>query len=480
MSNRFARMSMRPARTESSNWFVFPLLAALLCLVACIYAMVVIPTGADRVLFALILVTPAIFFLRTSPSHLVDLFIAVVVVNREIRRLLDWGSDAYDKTPLLSITPFVIAVVMLCYVLPRWRGLPQSARRGGMMIAFALLISLVLGLGNGAAVIYSLGEYATPLIVLFFAISCRPSEATATRWMTVLLAFGALTAAYGIVQWVVVPQWDAEWDIWSTMSSSMGAPVPYGMSICSTLESRGPAAMFFATVAAIAIGVPKFRKRAGIPIGVLCIFALLLTQARTGVIYLALTLLCCAVFRFKRGGWQLIALLIAISFVMTAALALTPQGQRLSDRVATLGATQNDGSARVREGIAQQGVSLVASHPFGFGLGSGGNSTLLGTSSETAIGDNGYLELLSTLGIRPALSLFKSDGVLDSFALLGTAMVCALVPALMVANMLTGCHAAYCWLLLAPRLARCHNGVSEKRMRRPLIVSRPPAVLVSP
>jgi O-antigen ligase len=113
-------------------------------------------------------------------------------------------------------------------------------------------------------------------------------------------------------------------------------------------------------------------------------------------------------------------------------------------------------------------MAVVLLHPLGLGLGSGGNGTRLDpTASAGAVGDNGYLELLSTLGlvqtllfvgglfvtIRPGLVLPGRGTSGDPYATLGTAMVFTLIPTMMVADSLAGAHASYMWLLLANAIA---------------------------
>jgi O-antigen ligase len=260
----------------------------------------------------------------------------------------------------------------------------------------------------------------------------------------------------------------------------MGAPLPYQLGICSTLESRGPAALFLAVVAAVMILLPRTRRIWGWPGLVAVIAAMLLTQARTALGYLVVAVLIGAILAQRWGGrGRRFQLNVLISIVIafgggTKLIARFDDDQRITNRLATLNDISKDGSFQGRVRIAQEGSLSVLTHPLGFGLG-GGNAVRLnnvggdvGDAVDTSgvVGDNGYLELFSQLGL-PGGSLYIVGLALlirhlrsrirdigppwrEGAAIAGIALLVAVVPGLLIFNMLAGAHASYMWMFISP------------------------------
>jgi O-antigen ligase len=93
-----------------------------------------------------------------------------------------------------------------------------------------------------------------------------------------------------------------------------------------------------------------------------------------------------------------------------------PNADRINARLATLGDIKEDGSFQGRVGpIASGGLKLAISNPVGYGIGSSGLGGRLNTGSvwnnNVVTGDNGYLEVLTSLGLPGGL-LFAAGFVL--------------------------------------------------------------------
>jgi O-antigen ligase len=440
------------------------------CLLVGLYAANARPGAVDRVALAAALVAVAAALAASASPLLVDYMLVVVAINRELRRLLDWGEGVYDPTPLLSLVPLATAGLMGLAVAGRWHQLTPVVRRAGKFLLGAMAYGFAVGVvRQGVPALFAAADWVTPLIVLYYGLMLRPSAATVRRWMTVLGTLGVLLGAYGIYQWTDPPPWDAAWVIWSSMYS-MGEPLPYQLSICSTLESRGPAAYFFAVTTAALTALPTLRRGGGAVFAIVPAVALLLTQARTGLIMLVLTLLAAAVFGRRGGGGAKIILALVVAGGITAGvLARQEQSTVIFNRVGTLANVGNDGSANGRVDIARYGVLTVLSNPAGFGFGSGGTALKMAAKpgEGDAVGDNGYLEILSTLGL-PGTALYAVGlGMLVQLAVrnkrlataaeptthLGLGMLIALVPTLVIGNALTSAHAAYVWIFLSRHLA---------------------------
>jgi putative inorganic carbon (hco3(-)) transporter len=84
-----------------------------------------------------------------------------------------------------------------------------------------------------------------------------------------------------------------------------------------------------------------------------------------------------------------------------------PNADRINGRLSTLGNIKEDDSFKGRVDIASAGVKLAISNPVGYGIGSSGLGGRLNTgsvsNSAAVIGDNGYLEVLTALGLPGGL-----------------------------------------------------------------------------
>ena len=183
---------------------------------------------------------------------------------------------------------------------------------------------------------------------------------------------------------------------------------------------------------------------------------------------------------------------------VTAAITLGFLGREehstaIFDRVATLADVSNDGSANVRVYIADQGIKTILQYPLGFGFGSGGNAIKARTGEQDSVGDNGYLEILTTLGI-PGAFLYAAGLLLiirlafresalftwnEPTTHLGFGMLIAMGPALVIGNCLSTAHASYVWIILSRHLSAMRSVAVARRPKklsaleiRPIVMPR--------
>lgn len=404
--------------------------------------------GVRLTLFATVMFTAALLASRNS-TYLVDYYIVVVVLNRFVRRVLDWADGKYDDRPLSSLLPLAITALMAAVVLSKQSSFPRPLRISLGCLGASLGYAALIGASNGFAAFYSLLEYIAPLALLFYGIALRVDFLTVDRWVRTVAAAAVAVGVYGWYQWVVMPPWDAAWIEWSKMWTSMGHPEPFKSSVCSTLESRGPYAWFMATAAVPLLCAPRWRRSVGWAGAIFIVASILPSTVRSAFGILVVGV---AGFAMARGGqsWlrSLLSLVIAIGGLMALKGAL-PESQRLYDRVETIGNFSADSSFQGRMGIAQHGIGIVASRPQGFGLGSSGLATAISGESGV-IGDNGFLELIATFGL-PGLALLMVGFAIivrevirinrlapSEHAALGLAQLAAGTAAMAIANWLPG------------------------------------------
>jgi len=424
---------------------------------------------AVRYLFTGAIVLPgAIMALRQS-SYLLDYFVVVVVFNRQLRRLLDWYDGAFDPFPPTSLTPQLLGMCMLLAILAGYRRFTPTMRRAGWLLAAAITYGLAMGIEYRFGALYATWDYLIPICVLFYAVLCRPDEKTVNRWMRTVAACGVLAAVYGFVQWSILPQWDEQWIMWSGMYSSMGTPGPFKIGIASTLESRGPAAWFFASAAVIMIARPQWRRPWGWPGVVLIIGALLLTTVRSSLGFLVLCLVLLSMMQRGQTRRQMLLVVAACFVALVVLLPYLPNSERIVMRVQSIGSLAEDRSFNTRVSIAQHGIGHVLAQPQGFGIGaSNAKAGRVAGAAQQGVGDNGWLSLLADLGFPGAILYFMGLGLIirtcwqryprwsqsPPYFCLGLAMLGATLVFMLIANSLTGPYGVMMWMAISPALLR--------------------------
>ena len=159
---------------------------------------------------------------------------------------------------------------------------------------------------------------------------------------SVFLVILPLMGIYGIYQYVDPPDWDRYWMKYATILSA-GQPLPYLIRTYSVMN--GPAS--FATFTTVGLILVLFLRGGILPLILTApaAIALLLSQYRTAWLVMAAAIGFCLLFAptRQRAGFSILGIVAVIFIAM-----LTPFGDVITDRLATLGQGSDDGSARER------------------------------------------------------------------------------------------------------------------------------------
>jgi hypothetical protein len=334
-------------------------------------------------------------------------------LSPEVRRLADFGKGAFTPTSLIQVAPLAVTMIsgisLVRYypLLGQRRGLPLLLALAGIGYAF------VIGLAaNGpAAAAYDLANWVYPLLIGFhiMVLTRRYPECRDTIVNTFI--YGMLVmGAYGLVQFFVMPPWDAMWMLGSDMDSQ-GDPVPFGVRVFSTMNSSGPFA-FAMMGAMVFVMAAKHRVR--------------WVAAAFGFFAFALSLV-----RSTWGGWAIAMLIqlmkssnrvririIVSALVLVGAcvplLTFGPVADRMQQRLNTLSNLSNDQSYQARNQFYADFAKTAFTDVTGEGLGATGASTKL-SSNNGQLGkygsfDSGVMNIPFVLG-WPGTLLYLS-GVL--------------------------------------------------------------------
>ena len=178
-----------------------------------------------------------------------------------------------------------------------------------------------------------------------------------------------LLGVYGLAQYIDPPVWDQYW-MSNTTIASIGRPEPYMVRVFSTMNA--PAG--YATFTAAALLLFGFRKaRLSLLLSAApATLGLLLTMYRTAWIGLAAGIVL-GLFN-ARTRRRAALLLLAVPVLGAAAIAFTPAGDALEQRLLTLGAVSDDASGQER--LAQYAALLDADDGTLIGHGFGNTDVL--------------------------------------------------------------------------------------------------------
>lgn len=414
-----------------------------------------------------LIILPAIFLALGRSSYLMDYVFFVVVLNRGIRRLIDYYfNEAFNPLSPISLTPLIVAALMMYPAMTRSKRLTPTTRRIFLLLSFAVAYGFAIGIiTNGMGAIYSLGEWLSALSAFAFAATAPISARVADRWIKSCGYAALLVAVYGWYQYLTIPPWDAFWVTAVNFVGYLGNLAPTEMSVFSTMHERGPCASFLAWAAVPMILSSRWRVLGGWLTILLLLSVVMLTMSRTMFIIVALVaFLQPALSRGKGLGRTLL-----FAGLFTAAtyfgVSYLPGAERIQKRFETVKDIQQDGSYLGRLEIFTTGVPYILSHPLGRGLGSSGVSAARIEGADVQFMDSGYIQIFGQFGWLGGCAFFLAmwktwqelgrrikRGVRDSFVFSARAILLSCMVFLYVGDIFGG-FALY-WVFLGLALNR--------------------------
>lgn len=357
---------------------------------------------------------PAFLLALLRPKMLVPYTLLIWAIAPELRRISDWSEGVYQSVSLLSLAPLLTGVTLIIPVLKEIHIIQKSSSRIMTLFAVALFYGALIGLAkNGMGSVYDLANYIVPLLLLPYFAVMRFKPKDIDRLLYAYANIAVMVAIYGIVQYLVVPPWDAFW-MKSVDMLSIGTPYPLEIRVFSTLNSPGPAATFLVFALVPMILEKRWRgtlRWIGVLLVVIC---LLTTLVRSAWLVLVVMLLMYIGSSPSKGKWKTLIQLAFVASLLFWIVPKLPGAEGLVGRLETLSSVKEDQSYNDRMNLWQDMVPMVASNPIGQGIGSVGQGTKLGNGGELGeYGnmDNGVIALLLTFGVLGAVFFFGALGV---------------------------------------------------------------------
>ncbi len=419
--------------------------------------------------------------LKDRLAAYVEFVLWLWLLEPEVRRIVDYYSTYHTLNPIMISAPAAGLVGLV--LARRQRGL---AYRDTLMlfglvaiaVAYAFCVGVLHGLTKGAAA--DLLQYGGPVALGFVVLSAEVDREELRANIRNLALWGCLiVGVYGLVQFFLLPHWDAYWMIQSGISTA-GKPYPLQVRVFSTLDTAGP--LGEALVALILLAVADLRGNRYLRLAAVsaAVITLGLSQVRAAWISLAVAIVLLLVARRIRLGRMVAGFGIALVLLLAVGgPILATVGSRVSNSVSA-GTSDTSFTARV---TFQTAIAPVALRDLtGSGLGSSGTSTKLATAgtagavssapgylnkiavsaSDQALVanfDSGIFEILFTFGSVAGLAIlfmtvwvtarsWKRAKHQDRFNAYAAAALVGLVVSLVFTNTLKSVDGAWTWMLI--------------------------------
>lgn len=358
-----------------------------------------------------LIVAPALYLYVIRSNWLIDYLVWITVLNRGLRRYVDWLNGSFNPLSPISLTPLVVAGLIFLMVFQDYGRLPGYFKRICSSFIIALFFAFAVGIiRNKFAAIYSLAEYVTPLSIMACAVLAWGREEIQDRWIKTVGYAAMAAAAYGWYQYFTIPPWDAFWVRAVGFEGYLGQLRPTEMTVFSTMAERGPLAAFLGFAVIPMICSKRWRNIGGWFSVLLILSVILLTLVRSTIITIGLATILYPILNQGKNTMRLIFLLCVVALAANVGLSRLPTSGKISARVGTIANITEDGSFKGRVSIAQHGVSGVLRNPLGTGLGSTGLAGRVNTGEVEAggeIGDNGYFSIMFTFGWIGSIFFFR-------------------------------------------------------------------------
>ncbi|MDF2646294.1 MAG: hypothetical protein K0Q73_2099 [Paenibacillus sp.] len=438
------------------------------------------PDLSMQIAFLSILLFPAFVMALLDSRRLIPYILLVWVICPEIRRIQDWMEGTYHSVSLLSIAPLLTSAVVIIPILSKLHQMDSRINKLLLYMAIVLLYGSLIGLTkNGSGALYDLANYFIPLLLIPYAALSKFDSKALDRLLIAFSNTAILIAVYGIIQYVLVPPWDAFWMNHVEMTS-IGKPLPLEIRVFSTLNSPGPAGTYLASALAPMILDKRWRGPLGWIGVILVTVGLLITLVRSAWVMLFIDIVIYTAVSAGRQKWKLIAQLTAVIGAMYVIIPKLPGAQGLVERLNTMTAIQDDHSYNERLDFFHTVFPILFAKPQGLGLGSIGVGTKLsngGALGEYGIFDNGFVAMFLTFGILGGLLFFwvlwlvtrfllsqkKHTGGLNLYSKIALSALLGSIICLVFENGYTGLKGFLLWMVVGVGIMAHHTIVQERR-----------------
>ena len=365
--------------------------------------------GNLNLLFTPAMMAVALLLLIRQPLSYLSFVMWVWMLTPLIRRITDFRSD-FHLTSLVMVAPLAVTLLSVVSLLRYRRRLDGRA-----LLPYALIVAvLIYGFFIGAprtglpAAVLGMANWIAPIVFAAHILVTPEAPVDKARAMLRALVMGGLVIGiYGIVQYVLMPEWDVFWMV-SAQLDSIGAPLPYSVRVFGPLNSPGPFAQF---VGAASLAALATRSRLRWATVVVAVVALLLTLVRAAWLAWLVGFLVMVYWAPWRQKGRYFTAAVAATVLIVPLLVVTPLGAGVLARMASFEDASNDVSFTDRKDLYGFFYQMVETSPGGYGIGVTGAASAqlsgedLNLAGSVQLIDSGFVEIFFSFGLLGSVML---------------------------------------------------------------------------
>ncbi len=286
-----------------------------------------------------------------------------------IRRLSDYRSSFTEPSPIL-LAPFLVTFISSITV---WKHLPKIYKQGGfpyILSLLAVVYGFLVGLINRSPIKVGIAllDWLCPIVFgLHLLINWQNYLSYRKSFQKIFLWGVIIMGTYGIIQFLIAPQWDIYWLIKSEFTSG-GKPEPLGINVWSTMASNRPFGTVM-TAGLLLLLVNPNKGALATPATAVGYLSFLLARKRTTWISWFLGLLLLTGSLKPNIQMRIIITIVLTAISVIPLVALEPFSNFLTDRFSTFTELENDTSAEARQETFSELIDDALNSYLGGGIG---------------------------------------------------------------------------------------------------------------
>ena len=292
-----------------------------------------------------------------------------------VRRLSDWRGNVFIEPHPLLITPYLVTLISIYTLIRRF---PRARREGGLPFVFSFL-AVVYGIAVGfifrppISLIINGLDWLVPVIFSFHLFNkWREYPAYRQHLQKVFLWGVLIMGAYGIIQFLFSPPWDAYWiakaDFGPGTTGGTQNLQAFSINVWSTMTSNRP----FGTVmmaGLILLLVNDSKGKLGLPATLVGYLSFLLARKRTTwASWLVSLLFLITSLKAKTRKRIIISIIIGIIFLLPLS-TVEPFSSFIYSRFESFSELETDNSANARLETFEKYSDTAFLNVFGQGIG---------------------------------------------------------------------------------------------------------------
>lgn len=451
-----------------------PAWMAIFGLIAIILIFLAVAPRLLILLFPLCSLLIAVFLFQRYPVLYVGFTWWMWFLAPFVRRLIDYRCKTITFGPYHLTSMLVTSVCLLTFIkyLPRsFKGdnLPFVLCFGSVFYAFFIGLIRQSTTDIGQEITIALGWFCPMLFG--FHLYCRWKEYPAYRQnMQRVFLWGVfIMGIYGILQFIIAPEWDRFQLIQEKgyASSWMGVPEPFGIRVWSTMTYPFTFALnFMPGLILLFVNKSKYRYLA-VAVGYL---SFLLSKARTAWYSFVLSFIIFFLSLKQSFQIRLFITVVCVILIVLPLATIEPFSEVVSSRIETIYNLEEDGSYQARMSQFDNAIDNALTEYIGWGLmgieGVPNEISITGEITGVASGlDNGYLVLHVSLGWLGLIPYITGLGLIfyrlfavpasqsDMFAMASRAIAFSSVARMITTNITIGEFALPIWTFLGIAMA---------------------------